>query len=57
MGRGLSVGQATLARLRSLFLACVVLVDTARQDGKTATSAKKYVVPDMLGQVSSSLWV
>ena len=57
MGRGLSVGQATLARLRSLFLACVVLVDTARQDGKTATSAKKHVVPDMLGQVSSSLWV
>ena len=31
---GLSVGQATLARPRSLLLACFELVDMARQDGK-----------------------
>ena len=37
MGRGLSVGQAIVARQRSLFLACVKLVDTARHDEITAT--------------------
>ena len=81
---GLSVGHSTLARQRSLFSACVKLVDMARQDEITAAlwaqrAAKKtridpkgtscwrtlngerlqqkHVVPDMLGQVSSSLQV
>ena len=37
MGHVHSVGQAALARPRSLFLACVTLVDTARQDEGTPT--------------------
>ena len=37
MGHVHSVGQATLARPRSLFSACVTLVDTARQDEETST--------------------
>ena len=37
MGHGRSVRQATLARPRSLFLACVTLVDKARQDEGTST--------------------
>ena len=52
----LSVGHATLARQRSLFSACVKLVDTARQDGK-----QRHLSPSALridrrrhaGQVSS----
>ena len=56
---GLSVGQATLARQRSLLLACFELVDVARQDGKNidtlAQRAVKYTGIDRRAHVVGEL--